>query len=272
MLYAGIDLGSTTGKVAAISVAGDKASLVAHHVIPSGTAPDELANHLLQFAADKVVELGLAESSKAAFAGVCATGYGREHAAHVGYNVSEISCHARGASWVLPKVRTIVDIGGQDLKIISLDDRGGMRDFVMNDKCAAGTGRFIEAMTRILHRDFEELSNLALSSRDPVRISSTCSVFAESEVVALVNQRVPIEDIACGIYDSIAERVFSLSQRVGILEAVTFTGGCAKSEGLKASLERRLNVRMSPVPCDPQIIGAVGAALFAAKRNGEDVR
>lgn len=260
MYFAGVDLGSTTGKIAVVEDEGGALRLAAFVVRPSGGVPDGLARELL---AEASCMVGAAPDD---FAGVCATGYGREAVTAATHTVSEISCHGRGAAWLALEARTIVDVGGQDVKVIALDAGGALRDFAMNDKCAAGTGRFFEAMGRILQCSLDELSALALAADEVVPITSTCSVFAESEVIALINQQVARESIAAGIFASIAERIFAMSQRVGLEPAVVLTGGCAKSAGLRRALEERLGVQLYEPPCDPQIIGAVGAALFARDR------
>ena len=176
--------------------------------------------------------------------------------------ITEITCHARGAYYVHPKTRTVIDIGGQDSKVIRLDEQGRNVDFQMNDKCAAGTGRFLEVMAHALEVKVEDLGRLSLSAPRSIKISSMCTVFAESEVVSLIADNQPKEVIIRGLHDSIADRVLGMVNRVGIEEEVTLTGGVAKNEGVVRALEERLRVKLF-IPPEPQIIGALGAALLA---------
>lgn len=259
---AGFDRGSTTGKGVLLREDGaGRLEIAATAVRPTGFVPEELARSL----ADEVLRAaGLPEGEQAAT--VCATGYGRESVPGVGHSVSEITCHARGAHWVCPDVRTVVDVGGQDVKIIALDDDGSLHDFTMNDRCAAGTGRFFESMARILQVSVGDLGLMATRSDHAVPITSQCSVFAESEVVSYVNQAIPREDIAAGIHLAIAQRIFAMAQRVGVREKVLLTGGCAKNEGLRRALQEVFGLTLAPCPVDPQVIGALGAALCAHER------
>lgn len=199
------------------------------------------------------------------------TGYGREQVQDNGLsqsNISEISCHGAGALWLMPGVRTIIDIGGQDAKVIRMDASGELSDFVMNDKCAAGTGRFLEVMCRTLGVSLDELGPMSLKSRNPVDLSSRCSIFCETEVLHYLQRGSEKVDIASGVNRAMAERVASLARRVGVQPEVTMSGGVAKNSAVKAELERILGVRMIPCPTDPQIVGALGAALMARKMGG----
>ena len=171
-----------------------------------------------------------------------------------------------GAHWLCNSVRTIIDIGGQDLKVIGLDDSGKVVDFVMNDKCAAGTGKFLENMARGLGLTLEELATISLEATKPAVISSQCSVFAESEVITLLNEGEEVANIAYGIHASIASRLVTLVRRVGAQKDITIAGGCAKNAGLIDVLEKKLDTEIVRLPEDPQIIGAIGAALLAAER------
>jgi len=171
-----------------------------------------------------------------------------------------------GAHWLCNSVRTIIDIGGQDLKVIGLDDSGKVVDFVMNDKCAAGTGKFLENMARGLGLTLEELSTISLEATNPAVITSQCSVFAESEVITLLNEGEEVANIANGIHASIASRLVTLVRRVGAKDDITIAGGCAKNAGLIDVLEKRLDTEIVRLPEDPQIIGAIGAALLAMER------
>jgi predicted CoA-substrate-specific enzyme activase len=198
------------------------------------------------------------------------TGYGRVRIPFADENVSEITCHGIGAFHLNPADRTLIDIGGQDCKVIRISPKGKVVDFAMNDKCAAGTGRFFEGMARVLEISLTDISELSLSSSDPAQISSQCTVFAESEVITLLNEGVSIEDIAAGINEAIAARLSSLVRKVGLEEEVSVSGGCAKNEGLMHALEKKLGVEVKPLSMDPQIIGALGAALIARRRVLEE--
>ena len=204
---------------------------------------------------------GIAEEEKPVY--MVATGYGRLNVVGVDEDISEISCHARGAVHVNPAVQTIVDIGGQDCKVISVNKKGRVVDFQMNDKCSAGTGRFFEVMTRVLDCSFEELASEALKSTNPRQISKQCSVFAESEVISLVNNNVPLCDISAGIHDSIARRILGMVFKIGLEPEVGLTGGCAQNPALVAALEKLLKVKLAKFDVNPQIMGALGAALYA---------
>jgi predicted CoA-substrate-specific enzyme activase len=176
--------------------------------------------------------------------------------------ITEITCHARGAFFVHPGTRTVIDIGGQDSKVIRLDEKGRNVDFQMNDKCAAGTGRFLEVMAHALEVKLEDLGPLSRGAQRTIKISSTCTVFAETEVVSLIADNQPKDVIIRGLHESIADRILGLVQRVGLEETVALTGGVAKNEGVVQALESRLKVRLF-IPPEPQIIGALGAALIA---------
>jgi len=192
------------------------------------------------------------------------TGYGRQLVDFADKQVTEISCHGLGARLLAPETRTVIDIGGQDSKVIQLDAGGNLSDFLMNDKCAAGTGRFLEVMARSLDTQMEMLGPLSATSSADVRISSTCTVFAESEVVALVAKGVPKEDIIRGLHRSVAERVYAMVARLRAEPPFVMTGGVAKNSGVVAALEQRLGTRIL-LPEEPQIMGALGAAIIAAR-------
>jgi (R)-2-hydroxyacyl-CoA dehydratese activating ATPase len=179
--------------------------------------------------------------------------------------ITEISACARGTDFLgspRGRIRTIIDLGGQDIKVIALDETGEVGDFVMNDKCAAGTGRFLEVIARALEVRLEELGELGLKSTRPVAINATCTVFAESEVISLLAQDTAREDIIAGIHQAVAERVYGLAQKVGAQEIVTFNGGGAKNRGLLAALNARFGGELY-VPDQPQFVNALGAALIA---------
>ena len=193
-----------------------------------------------------------------------ATGYGRHSITFARKAVSEITAHAKGVHFLYPEVRGIIDIGGQDSKVIVIED-GRVADFQMNDKCAAGTGRFLEHTARALEVSVDELGRLAMASQGPASISSMCTVFAESEVISLRAQGRSKEDIAAGLVDSIARRVAAMARPMGLKDHVALVGGVAKNEGIRAALERELGVKLF-VPDQPQITGALGAALIASEK------
>jgi predicted CoA-substrate-specific enzyme activase len=197
------------------------------------------------------------------FSYLVGTGYGRDLVPFADANISEISCHALGVHVMAPSVRTIVDFGGQDLKGINIDEKGSVVRFVMNDKCAAGTGRFFEGMARAFRMSIEEFSVMSLSATEEIPITSQCSVFAETEVISLVGQKKRPENIALGIEGSVARRCYSLLRSVGNKPDLVVTGGCAKNQGLMQCLKSTFNLKFVELPLDPQFAGALGAAEFA---------
>jgi predicted CoA-substrate-specific enzyme activase len=200
------------------------------------------------------------------FSYLVGTGYGRDLVPFADANISEISCHAMGVHVLAPSVRTIVDFGGQDLKGISIDPKGMVSNFVMNDKCAAGTGRFFEAMARAFSMSIEDFSKLSLMATEEIPITSQCSVFAETEVISMIARKKRPEDIALGIQTSVARRAYSLLRNSGIRPDLAITGGCAKNEGLVQSLKTVFNLVFVDLPEDPQLVGAIGAAEYAKMR------
>jgi len=193
---------------------------------------------------------------------VISTGYGRNSVTYAQKAITEIACHAKGANFLYKEARMVIDIGGQDSKAILLGEHGKVEDFVMNDKCAAGTGRFLEVMAGVLGLELEELGKISLKSRAPCQISSICTVFAESEVVSLRAEKRSVEDIVAGVHQSAAKRVASMARPMGLARPVVFTGGVAKNSGVIKALEAELKT-MLIIPEEPQIVGALGAALFA---------
>ena len=216
---------------------------------------------------EKCVEMIPEMDSGKDFSYLIGTGYGRNKVPFATENISEISCHAMGVHVTDPDVRAIIDIGGQDVKGIAVDTDGTVKNFAMNDKCAAGTGRFYEAMARAFEMDLEEFSKLSLKAKNVIPITSQCTVFAESEVVSLVGECKPMDEIAAGIQLSVAKRCFVMSKKAGATDKVTLTGGCAKNEGLKAAIEQVLKLKVIDLPVDPQLIGAIGAAECARRKG-----
>ena len=257
MIVGGLDIGSATGKAVVVkdgNVVGT--SLVVATANPGNTA-DQVMN-------EAVRQAGL--SSIDHLDNIVCTGYGRLNISFAEENISEISCHAKGAHWLAPSIRTVIDIGGQDCKVISLSDKGKVLDFKMNDRCAAGTGRFFEAMARALCCGLEGISAMDNQGEEPCIISNQCSVFAESEVVTLVNEGIDLKSIIAGINLSVASRLTSMARRVGVVDDVTLTGGCSKNDGLARALEKKLDIEVKKLPQDPQLVGALGAAIFAAEK------
>ena len=195
------------------------------------------------------------------------TGYGRNKVPFADENISEISCHAMGVHVADPSVKAIIDIGGQDVKGIAIDTDGTVLNFAMNDKCAAGTGRFFEAMARAFEMDLDEFSRLSLKAKNVIPITAQCTVFAESEVISLVGEGKPMDEIAAGIEYSVAKRCFVMAKKAGAVSNITLTGGCAKNEGLKEAIEKVLHLKVVNLPIDPQLMGALGAAEFARQKG-----
>lgn len=252
MYTVGIDIGSTSGE--ALILNGDE--VIAWSVVDTGYNSRRAAALALDEALDGS---GLAREQ---LDFVVATGYGRVAVEFADTQVTEISCYARGIRHLYPEVQTVVDIGGQDSKVVAVGPRGKPLDFAMNDKCAAGTGRFLEVIARALELELEEMGPSAGRARRAADISSTCTVFAESEVVTLVAEGVAREEIVAGICRSIARRVGGMARRVGVEPPVAFAGGVAKNMGVVRALEEVLGEDLI-VPEEPQIVGALGAALLA---------
>jgi predicted CoA-substrate-specific enzyme activase len=197
-------------------------------------------------------------------AGIVATGCGRGRIGFAGRFVTEITCHAAGAHFLNPATLTVIDIGGQDSKAILLSSDGRVRDFVMNDKCAAGTGRFLEVMAQALEVDLDKFGELSLAADRPAAISSLCTVFAESEVVSLIAGGEKRENIIAGIHESIAVRVAAMAGRIGVTAPVMMTGGVARISGVVRSLEKKIGCPIA-VSDRSQVAGAIGAALLAQR-------
>jgi len=258
-LTLGVDLGSTAIKAVLLA---DGMTVKACRVALTGHNARQSAEQLVAALLD---EAGVTPDQVAR---TVATGYGRLYYDPADREVSEITCHARGTRLVMPQARTIVDIGGQDSKVISLADTGRVLDFAMNDKCAAGTGRFLEVMSRALDVPIEQFGRLAEASTKDVAISTTCTVFAESEVVGLVARGEALPDIVAAIHRSIAARIAALVRRVGPAAPVVSTGGVAQNPAAIAALATELDQPVEVAP-DPQFTGAIGAALVAAADHAE---
>ena len=251
----GIDIGSTASKCVILA---DGKELVSKSLIPVGAGTSGP-----QRAISDVLEIGGLKREDLCY--VLATGYGRNSMLEIAdQQMSELSCHARGASFVFPEVHTVIDIGGQDVKVLQIEN-GVMTNFVMNDKCAAGTGRFLDVMARVLEVKVEDLGTLGSQSTKYVGISYTCSLFAESEVISQLSMETNKCDIINGIHHSVANRVAGLAHRVGVRDQVVMTGGVAQNIGIVNALQEQLGHTIHTSPLT-QYNGALGAALFAYQK------
>ncbi|HRC53788.1 MAG TPA: acyl-CoA dehydratase activase [Bacillota bacterium] len=258
MYTAGVDCGSTSTNVVIID---EKKTIVSYATIPTGPKPIESASNCFRIALDKA---GLDEKD---IIHIVATGYGRISIPFADRIVTEITCHGKGAFFLDSSIRTVVDIGGQDSKVIRLDDRGRVSDFVMNDKCSAGTGRFLEVMARTLGISLDEMACISTPSKEDITITSMCTVFAESEVISLIAQNKDERDIVYALNKSIASKITSLIDRVGRKSRYMMTGGVAKNQGVVRIIENKLKESVV-VPFEPEVVGALGAALISL----EDMR
>ena len=252
-LFAGLDVGSLSTKAILINRHG----IASHCTIPTGANP--------RVAGESAIKSALAAANKkwTTVAFTVGTGYGRVNLPYVDRIVTELTCHAKGAHFVNREIRTVIDIGGQDSKVIQVDQDGNMVDFVMNDKCAAGTGRFLEVMAKALELSLEEIGQCGLMSQNPCSISNTCAVFAESEVISLLAQGCDKNDVAAGLHLGVAQRVGNMARRMGLNREVAFVGGVAKNMSARKALEDFLGLRFAPALQDPQLNGALGAAVLA---------
>ena len=260
-ITAGLDLGSTYVKCV---VMRDR-EVVGHAILPTGPDHDATAATTL----DRSLAMGGLRREDVEY--TVSTGYGRRVASTADSTVSEISANAAGTRWVGREmgVRTIIDIGGQDTKVIALDDDLQISNFQMNDKCAAGTGRFLEVLARVLEIPLDELGPVSLTSEDPVTITTTCLVFAKSEVATLITEGHTKADIVAGIHKAVARRLASMAKKVGVREVVFFDGGPARNIGMVHALEKEMGMKLA-VPPTPQIVTATGAALLAQDRLAQD--
>ncbi|HOD36901.1 MAG TPA: acyl-CoA dehydratase activase [Syntrophales bacterium] len=252
MITAGIDIGSISTKATVLS----DGKLLGTRLIFTGYNAEAAGRAVFE---ELLKELGLERS---AIRRVISTGYGRNSVKFVDKAVTEITCHGAGAHYLDPLVRSIIDIGGQDSKAIVIDGKGKVKNFAMNDKCAAGTGRFLEVMARALEVDLEVFGNLSLRAGNPSKISSLCTVFAESEVISLISKGESRENIIAGIHESIAARVAAMANRVGMIPPLVMTGGVAKNAGVVKALEKKLGFSIL-VSGYAQVNGAIGAAVLA---------
>ena len=251
MFLAGVDIGSTMTKVV---IMDEDEKICSRIVAHTGAEHRRLANRVMEEAL-KQANLPFDEISY-----VVATGYGRVNVPFADRQITELSCHAKGVSSLFPNVRTAIDIGGQDAKGMKIS-HGNLVDFVMNDKCAAGTGRFLEVISDALGIKVEDLGNISLRSTNKVKISSTCTIFAQQEVVSYLSEGTPLEDIVAGLHNAIAGRVVRMVRRLKIEPDVVLTGGVAKNVGVVRAVRENLGCEIF-VPEDPLLSGALGAAIL----------
>jgi predicted CoA-substrate-specific enzyme activase len=256
MHVAGVDVGSTTTKAAILSGGRE---LVGTSLLPTGANVVRAAQTAFSQA---LAEAGLEEHD---IDYVVGTGYGRYKVPFGHAQVTEISCHARGALRVFPGTRTILDIGGQDTKAIRVSPQGEILDFSMNDKCAAGTGRFLDACATVMGIPLGEIGDVSLRSTEPLRITNVCTVFVEQEIMSHLSRGRKAPDILRGVHRAIAARSLALMRRVGIESQVTFTGGVSRNSGMVVALEERLEGKINVSPLS-QHLGAIGAAMFGLER------
>ncbi len=263
VIYAGVDSGSTTTNGVLID---GKGRIIFSKTVKTGIRASNTAEALMQ----EMTEFSRKNGNQI---GKCiSTGYGRLLVSSASDKITEISCHARGVFELFPEARGIIDIGGQDSKVIRLNSGGNVEDFAMNDKCAAGTGRFLEVMASALEMDTEKMSSLARKSKKDISISSVCTVFAESEVVSLIGTGERIEDISAGLFKAIAKRVGAMYSRLGSPTPLVFTGGVARNAGVVEAMKMLFKTEIL-IPDVPDIMGAYGAALFARESSSEsDIR
>lgn len=253
MIYTmGIDIGSTASKGVILK---DGTEIIAKSIVSVGTGttgPARVLENLFKQAGipENVIEKTIV------------TGYGRMHFDKADKQISELSCHAKGVYHLFNNARTIIDIGGQDAKALKLDSRGRLMNFVMNDKCAAGTGRFLDVMANVMEVKTEKLAELSSKAKNDIKISNTCTVFAESEVISHLASGISKSDITAGIHKSIAKRVASLVKRIGVQAEVIMTGGVAQNYGVVKEMEKELNTSVK-VSEYAQLTGAIGAAILA---------
>lgn len=253
--FAGIDSGSTSTNVVIIN---ENKEIVSYDIVRTGAKSIESAERAFNETLQK------ANLKRSQIAKIVSTGYGRVSIPFADTEVTEITCHAKGANFVNPHIRTIIDIGGQDSKVIRIDEKGNVTDFAMNDKCAAGTGRFLEMMSRTLEIPIDEMGKESLKSSENIKITSMCTVFAESEVISLIAQNKEKADIIRGLNNSIASKIVSLLGRIGKKEEYMMTGGVAKNIGVVKAMEEKLECRIN-IYKEPEIIGALGAALIGSE-------
>jgi predicted CoA-substrate-specific enzyme activase len=261
LITAGIDIGAATTKAVILK----DNSLLSFSIMPTGYSVIKAGKAAIRQALENV------DISFDDLEYIISTGYGRRATSFANKAMTEIICHASGVSSVMEGIKTVIDIGGQDSKIIGLDENGNVINFAMNDKCAAGTGRFLEVMAGVLGTKIGEMGSISLTSRDPCEISSTCTIFAESEMVSLRAEGRSREDLIAGIHKAMCHRVVIMGKAVGFRKNVAFTGGVAKNVGIVKAMEAEIGVEIL-VPEKPQIMGALGAAILAKDELGKQAQ
>ncbi len=254
MITAGIDIGSITAKAALIEdnrLLGTRLQFTGYNAQKAGKAVLE----------ELIAQTGVQREQIAL---VVSTGYGRNSVDFADKAITEITCHGAGAHFIDPETRFVIDVGGQDSKVIKIDAAGKVVDFAMNDKCAAGTGRFLEVMARAMEADLDDFGEISARADNPASISSICTVFAESEVISLISKGETRENMIAGIHESVASRISAMARRVGVTEPVMMTGGVARNPGVVRALGKKLRVEIRVSP-HAQLNGAIGAALLAAR-------
>lgn len=254
-MYLGIDIGSSSSKAALLS---EEREIAGTRVVNLGTGTQGIQTALSELYAK-------AQITPEQVLYTVVTGYGRLLYTGADKQITEITCHAKGIHFLMPQVRTVVDIGGQDSKVIRMDENGNVQNFVMNEKCAAGTGRFLEVMARVLGCSIDQLSGLAAQATEDVAISSVCTVFAESEVISQLSQGAHPNDVARGALRAVAKRVAGLCGRVGVEETIAMSGGVALNRTMVEVLGQELGKTVLPAP-DSQAVGAIGAAILAREQ------
>jgi len=260
-IAAGVDVGSTQTKAVLLGDNGER-SILARALVDTGANVRKAA----ETAFDKCCQIAGIPQSEVGF--VVGTGYGRYKISFGNAQMTEISCHARGAHFLCPGTRTVIDMGGQDAKAISVGPSGEVLDFVMNDKCAAGTGRFLANAAEVMGISLDEIGPLSLRATRPVKIATVCTVFVESDILSYLSQGKRAEDIMGGVHLAIAKRTLSLARRLTIEPEITMTGGVARNIGMVRALETVMERKMLVSP-DAHYMGAVGAAVFALEKLGE---
>jgi len=255
MIVAGCDVGSLTAKAVIMN-----GSILGHAVIKAKSKPEESAADVMDLA---LKNAGLKMEDISFCVG---TGYGRNKIPFVHLAVSEIACHGKGAQWIMPSVRTVIDIGGQDCKAMRMDKDGNVLKFTTNDKCAAGTGRFLEVMAKLLGVSLDALGTISENAKDPLSLSSTCTVWVQAEVVHHLNSQKPVADIAAAINRAMAIRVAILANQIKAEKDICMSGGVAKNKGVVSQLEKVLGMKIKKLRYDPQIVGALGAAVIAGEK------
>lgn len=253
MFTAGCDVGSLSAK----AVIMKNGKIVTSQVIYAKPEPEESAWEVMTMALES------AELAMKDIAYCVGTGYGRNSIPFANGVESEIVCHGKGAQFSMPEIRMVIDIGGQDAKAIRLDENGNVVRFAYNDRCASGTGRFLEVMAGAVGITIDSMGEVSSRSTSPVSISNQCIVFAETEIISLINAGRDLPDIVSGLHRSLAHRVAALARGIELDKEITMTGGVAKNEGMFKSLEEALGVKLKKMETDPQINGAIGAALIA---------